>query len=229
MADVDELRQRWRGRWPYRAADDVLIEIERYAAEFQKDERPQIALLAKQVNEQVSIVRDYLDDSAGLVDLAHRAAHANEGDDGLSIAAAFATRSQPELALVEFYELHNTLMLLQLAAAMPKEELDKLSQLDETPGREIGILDLAADQSGLADLLTVSLVRKRQVKEFADRSNAEKQKERHEREQRWLDEDKRLARENPHLVAKKRRAEIIRERLGEKIRTDEISKSLPKR
>lgn len=224
MAD-GSIRERRRGRWQYRAADDALAEIEAYAAACRDDPRAQIPILARAVEDRAAAIRAYLDDAEGLVEIAHRAARSQ--DSASSLAAAMATHLEPELAVVEFAELHRDLMLLELALAMPADELEKIAQHDERP--EIGVLDLAPDHDRLASLLAVSLRRKRQLGEFADLSNQTKHEEKLQREERWRREDALLAKERPHVTKKNRRAALIRKRLGESYSVDCISRALPKR
>lgn len=71
--------------------------------------------------------------------------------------------------------------------------------------------------------------RREQVTEFANRANEEREQNAKERHARWLAEDERLRTERPAIKSKIRRAELIRERLGETTTADWLARSLPKR
>lgn len=71
--------------------------------------------------------------------------------------------------------------------------------------------------------------RREQSREFAGRANAERKQAARERHAVWLAEDEKLRAERPAITSKKRRAEIIRERIGETHSVDRISKTLPAR
>lgn len=83
------------------------------------------------------------------------------------------------------------------------------------------------DEISHHDIVTGSR-RNVQVREFADRGNGPRHQEAEARRQRWRDADEQLRSERPRLNSKLERARKIKERLGESVSADTISRALPR-
>jgi len=103
------------------------------------------------------------------------------------------------------------------------------AKLNAQNGSLADAMGLAADAQRAFDTPDTQLGEKRrkQQHDFGASANAERQKSARERHATWLEVDEHVRKENPHLVSKRRRAELVQQRLDETVAADRIARILP--
>lgn len=150
-----------RERWEYRVADNMIAGFEKYLDGFEGDKRPHIPVIVGWARKSISNIRYYMQDGHDLVQVARRASRPMENYEH-DLAGLTAWVAQPELAILEFKHLHRSLFLLEIAEALPSDQLEQLShrianRKPEFDGVTFGVLEVAGNTEQLARLFDRAL------------------------------------------------------------------------
>jgi hypothetical protein len=152
----DERSARLNKRSAYQAAEAHLRETERYLESFEGDSRPHIPELVQATRQNIRTIRDCLEHDAAELVLAAQEATGDKKEKSSTLLEVTADQATPEHLVLYMNSLHQALFRLQIAAAMPTEQLDKLA---DALGGEItlGVHELASSPDQLQELLRAAL------------------------------------------------------------------------